>query len=94
MQSLLYPNEVRTEKVFSQLMFKPYMSLFGEMFKPETATYAFDSVDSCQDSNSMLLIPSKGFSSFLTGQSADHLARTRQALSTFGMPTKSIMLTK
>lgn len=58
MQSLLYPNEVRVEKAFSQLWFKPYMSLFGEMFKPETATYAFDSVDACEDSNSMLMIPS------------------------------------
>ena len=34
MQSLLYPNETRIEKVFNQLWFKPYMSLFGEMFKP------------------------------------------------------------
>ena len=34
MQSLLYPNETRVEKVFNQLWFKPYMSLFGEMFKP------------------------------------------------------------
>ena len=61
MQSLLYPNEVRAEKAFTQLWFKPYMSLFGEMFKPETATYAFDSVDSCEDSNSMLMIPSAEF---------------------------------
>lgn len=57
MQSLLYPNETRVEKVFNQLWFKPYMSLFGEMFKPETATYAFDSVDSCEPSGSVMMVP-------------------------------------
>ena len=33
------------------------MSLFGEMFKPETATYAFDSVDSCEPSNYVIRAP-------------------------------------
>ena len=49
MQSLLYPNEMRLSKAQS-VFFKPFMSLFGEMFKPETATYAFDSVDGCTPS--------------------------------------------
>ena len=44
MQSILYPNEYRMEKMFSQLWFKPYMSLFGEMFKSETGTYVFDTI--------------------------------------------------
>lgn len=33
------------------------MSLFGEMFKPETATYAFDSVDGCQGSDRIITVP-------------------------------------
>ena len=33
------------------------MSLFGEMFKSETATYAFDSVDNCQESSRVILVP-------------------------------------
>ena len=58
MQSLLYPNEIRSGKAATQLIFKPYMSLFGEMFKTETATYAFDSVSSCEKSVDVLQVPS------------------------------------
>jgi len=61
MQSLLYPNETRSGKAAAQLIFKPYMSLFGEMFKPETATYAFDSVDSCEKSVDVLLVPGENY---------------------------------
>jgi len=52
----LYPNELRASKA-QGVFFKPFMSLFGEMFKPETATYAFDSVDGCQSSDKIIPIP-------------------------------------
>ena len=61
MQTVLYPNETRVQRSFSQLWFKPYMSLFGEMFKPETATYAFDSVADCEPSYSIMRVPDSSF---------------------------------
>ena len=51
-KGLLYSNENRTESngiplSLGKIGFKPYFSLFGEMFKAETATYAFDTYDTC-----------------------------------------------
>ena len=56
MMSLLYPNETRDSK-FETMFFKPFMMLFGEMFKSELSDYAFETVDDCVPNSRIFLTP-------------------------------------
>ena len=56
MMSLLYPNEARDSK-FETMFFKPFMMLFGEMFKSELSDYAFETVDDCIPNSRIFLTP-------------------------------------
>jgi len=56
MMSLLYPNETRDSK-FETMFFKPFMMLFGEMFKSELSDYAFETVDGCIPNSRIFLTP-------------------------------------
>ncbi|CBY40394.1 unnamed protein product [Oikopleura dioica] len=56
MMSLLYPNETRDSK-YETMFFKPFMMLFGEMFKSELSDYAFETVDDCIPNSRIFLTP-------------------------------------
>ena len=56
MMSLLYPNETRASK-YETMFFKPFMMLFGEMFKSELSDYAFETVDNCIPNSRIFLTP-------------------------------------
>ena len=45
-QSLLYPNEFRFGEILYNVLFKPIMMLFGEMFLGEVHHYKFDGLPS------------------------------------------------
>merc|ERR1712037_756265 len=54
--SLLYPNETREGK-YETMFFKPFMMLFGEVFKSELSDYAFETVDDCIPNSRIFLTP-------------------------------------
>ncbi|CAG5079618.1 Oidioi.mRNA.OKI2018_I69.PAR.g9297.t1.cds [Oikopleura dioica] len=61
-QFFLYPNDPRLTlqypgHVFAKLSFKPFYAIFGETFKSETSTYAYENVPSCAASQIMIPTP-------------------------------------